>query len=73
MKVTVDSIRDKIDLEAVHRYMAEFRELGDYERRLLEMGLRNMNRNNARFLPPKAVELLFPDEHCSTPPPLRDV
>jgi len=57
-KITVESIRAQIDLKAVHRYLREFESLGDYERRLLEMGLRQMNANVARPLPPKAAELL---------------
>lgn len=61
-KITIETIRHEIDLDVVRRIMAECAELGDYERRLLEMGLRAINRNNAKYLPPKAYLLLDFDE-----------
>lgn len=63
-RVTVESIRPQIDLERVHELLREMDEMGDYERRLIEMGLRIRNRNAAKFLPPKAVELLFESDRA---------
>ena len=58
----IDSIlqeQRKFEPPAEFSKHALVKSLGDYERRLLEMGLRQMNANVARPLPPKAAELLL--------------